>query len=83
MKRSVSVDIALTPWETEEEVWSMDSENQVELLKCFVWRLKTKGYPVRMQMQSIHDAMKVFCDKEERDNIISLVSEFLEYLKGE
>ena len=84
MKRNMSIDIALTPREIEEEVWNMDSENQIELLKYFVWRYEsTKHYPVLMQMQSIYDSMKVFCDEDERENIIRLVSEFLDFLKGD
>jgi len=84
MKRNISVDIALTPREIEEEVWNMDSENQISLLNYFVWRYEsTKHYPVLMQMQNIHDDLKVFCDEDERENIIRLVSEFLDFLKGD
>ena len=84
MKRNMSIDIALTPREIEEEVWNMDSENQIELLKYFVWRYEsTKHYPVLMQMQNIHDDLKVFCDDDERRNIINLVSTFLDYISDD
>lgn len=84
MKRNMSIDIALTPREIEEEVWNMDSENQIELLKYFVWRYEsTKHYPVMMQMQNIYDSMKVFCDEDERRSIINLISEFLDFISDD
>lgn len=84
MKRNISIDMALTPREIEEEVWNMDSENQIELLKYFVWRYEsTKHYPVMMQMQFIHDDLKELCDEDERRNIISLVSTFLDYISDD
>ena len=84
MKRNISIDMALTPREIEEEVWNMDSENQIELLKYFVWRYEsTKHFPVLMQMQNIHDDLKVFCDEDERRSIINLVSTFLDYISDD
>jgi len=84
MERNVSIDIALTPMEVEEEVWNMDSDAQVELLKRFVLRYEsTKHFPVLMQMQNIYDSMKELCDEDEQESIIRLVSEFLDFLKGD
>lgn len=82
MKRSISVEINPTPSELEESLWNMDSEEQIQFLKCLVDRYKSNHYRVLMQMQAIQDDLDSI-DKTERKEIIGVLEQFLLYAKGD
>lgn len=82
MKRSISVEINPTPSELEEALWYMDSEEQIQFLKCLVDRYKSNHYRVLMQMQAIEDDLDSI-DKTERKEIIEVLEQFLLYAKGD
>lgn len=82
MKRSISVEINPTPSELEEALWDMDSEEQIQFLKCLVDRYKSNHYRVLMQMQAIQDDLDSM-DKTERKEIIGVLEQFLLYAKGD
>ena len=83
MKRSISVEINPTPSELEEALWNMDSEEQIEVLKCMVDRYKNNHYRVLMQMQAIQDDLGSLIDKTERNEIIGVLEQFLLFVKGD
>lgn len=82
MKRSISVEINPTPSELEEALWNMDSEEQIQFLKCLVDRYKSNHYRVLMQMQAIENDLDSI-DKTERKEIIGVLEQFLLYAKGD
>lgn len=82
MKRSISVEINPTPSELEEALWDMDSEEQIQFLKCLVDRYNSNHYRVLMQMQAIQDDLDSI-DKTERKEIIEVLEQFLLFAKGD
>jgi len=82
MKRSISVEIDITPSELEEALWNMDSEEQIRVMRHILVRYKTNRYRVLMQMQAIQDDLDAI-DKNERKEMVGVLEQFLLFVKGD
>lgn len=82
VKREATVNVKLTPREIENEIWEMDSTEQVDLILAMAQRYKRDCGNICMQLQYIEDDFHELLTKEEQKVAIRVFESILDYLKG-
>ncbi len=83
MTRTETFEITLTSREIENEIWGLDSIQQVDLILAMAQRYKNDQYHVLMQLTNIADDFKEKLTDEERRYALRLFEDIITYLKGE
>ena len=84
MKRTVAVDITITPREVEKEIWeNMDCVEQVDLLLAMSQRYVRDKNKVLAQIHAVAISARKELSEEEHQNVVHLFEDIVDYLKGE
>ena len=83
IQRTEVINVELTPREIELEIWNMDSGQQADLLLAMSQRYKSDEYHFLMQLLYIKDDFNSLLSTKEKENVIKMFEDILEYIKGE
>ena len=84
VQRTEVVNVELTPIEIESEIWNMDSEQQADLLLAMSQRYKSdERHGFQIQLLNIRGEMDSWFNNEEKENVIKMFEDILDYIKGE
>ena len=81
IQRTETVNIKPTSREIEQEIWNMDSTEQVDLLLAMSQRYKKETGNVLFQVYVVSEDLKEILDAEERRDVIRLFEQIVVYLK--
>lgn len=81
MIRTETFEITLTSREIENEIWGLDSVQQVDLILAMAQRYKNDQHHVLMQLTNIADDFKEMLTDEERRYALRLLEDIITYLK--
>lgn len=81
IQRTETISIKPTSREIEQEIWNMDSTEQVDLLLAMSQRYKRETGNVLFQAYAVSEDFYVMLSTEERRDVIRLLEQIVEYFK--